>query len=322
MSDKLKVVFLGSGPIAIPVMRALAVSSEIELTAVISQPDRPAGRKRVLTPTPLAQAAIDLGLDAVRTADVNAPEFTEYLREMKPDFLCVVSFGQILKSAVLAVPEICCVNVHASLLPCYRGASPIVQAIINGDKRAGVCFMQMERGLDSGPVFQTLTMELDGSEYADSLETELGELAAEHTVETLQKIADGTCAPVPQDPAGVTVCRKIAKRDGFVSWNSSAPVIEAMSRAYFPWPGAVTQCRIAGGKIQNITICSAKVSDIPAPATALCADIPGRIIVGCGDSTSLEILELIPSGGKRMSAASFRNGLRGALPEFITELEI
>ncbi len=322
MSNKLKVVFLGSGPIAIPVMRELANSPEIELLAVISQLDRPAGRKRVLTPTPLAQAALELGLDVVRTADVNTPEFTAYLQEMKPDFLCVVSFGQILKSAVLSVPAICCVNVHASLLPRYRGASPIVQAIINGDKSTGVCFMQMERGLDSGPVFQTLTMELDGSEYADSLEMALGELAASHAAETLQKIADGSCPPVPQNPAEVTVCRKIAKRDGFVSWDSPACVIEAMSRAYFPWPGAVTQLRCADGKIQNITICSAKISDIPAPAVGQCADIAGKLIVGCGDSTTLEILELIPSGGKRMNAASFRNGLRGALPEFITELEI
>ena len=322
MINKLKVVFLGSGPIAIPVMRALAASPEIELQAVISQLDRPAGRKRILTPTPLAQAALELGLDVVRAADVNTPEFTEYLQQMNPDFLCVVSFGQILKSAVLSVPEICCVNVHASLLPRYRGASPIVQAIINGDKHAGVCFMQMERGLDSGPVFQTLTMELDGSEYADSLEMALGELAAAHAVETLQKIADKSYPPVPQDPAQVTVCRKISKRDGFVSWNSPAAVIEAMSRAYFPWPGAVTQCRGTDGKVQNITICSAKISDIPAPAVGKCADIAGKLIVGCGNSTALEILELIPSGGKRMNAASFRNGLRGALPEFITELEI
>ena len=170
MSNPLKVIFLGSGPIAIPLLKILASDDSIELQAVISQLDRPAGRKRILTPTPLAAAALDMGLEVIRCADINTPEFTAFLREKSPDILCVVSFGQILKSTVLAIPEVACVNIHASLLPRYRGASPIVQAIINRDTQAGVCFMQMEKGLDSGPVYRTLTMDLDGSEYADDLE--------------------------------------------------------------------------------------------------------------------------------------------------------
>ena len=322
MAKLLKVVFLGSGPIAIPVLRVLAASPEINLQAVISQLDRPAGRKRILTPTPLTAAALDMGLDVIRAADINTPEFTDMLQEMKPDFLCVVSFGQILKSTILATPAICCVNIHASLLPRYRGASPIVQAIINQDKQAGVCFMQMEKGLDSGPVFRTLTMELSGNEYADSLENAMGELAAECTVETLQKIADGTFPPVEQNPEEVTVCRKISKRDGYICWKNPATFIEAMVRAYFPWPGAVTQCVASGGKVQNITICSAKIVDNCGLLPGKCADISGKLIVGCGNDSALEILELTPSGGKRMTAAAFRNGLRNTLPEFITELEI
>ena len=322
MAKLLKVVFLGSGPIAIPVLRALAASPEIDLQAVISQVDRPAGRKRILTPTPLAAAALELGLDVIRAADINTPEFTAMLQEMKPDFLCVVSFGQILKSTILATPAVCCVNIHASLLPRYRGASPIVQAIINGDKSAGVCFMQMEKGLDSGPVFRTLTMELSGCEYADSLEMAMGELAAGCTVETLQKIADGTFPPVEQNPAEVTICRKISKHDGCICWKNPAAFIEAMTRAYFPWPGATAQCVAAGGKVLNISVCSAKVVENSDLQPGKCADIPGKLIVGCGSSSALEILELIPSGGKRMSAAAFRNGLRNTLPEFVTELEI
>lgn len=322
MSNLLKVVFLGSGPIAIPILRALAASPEIDLQAVISQVDRPAGRKRILTPTPLAAAALELGLDVIRTPDINTPEFTGMLQDMQPDMLCVVSFGQILKSTVLSVPKICCVNVHASLLPRYRGASPIVQAIINQDQQTGVCFMQMERGLDSGPVYRTLTMDLDGSEYADSLEMALGELAADHAVETLYSIADGTLPPVPQNPAGVTVCRKISKRDGYVDWKLPASRIEAMTRAYFPWPGAITQCRTAAGKVLNLSICSAQASDSSTLAPGQSSAANGIITVGCGNGTALEIRELIPAGGKRMTAGAFCNGLRGEVPEFITDLEI
>lgn len=317
MNSKLKIVFLGSGDIAVPILRALAGSDAVELTAVVSQPDRPAGRKRVLTPTPLAAAALELGLDPVRTADVNTPEFQEFLSASEPDLLCVVSFGQILKSGVLAIPAVCCVNVHASLLPAYRGASPIVQAIRNRDRETGVCFMEMERGLDSGAVFRTLTMPLDGSEYADTLETALGELAAAHAVETLTAIAQGKLPKLPQDPAKVSVCRKISKRDGAVDWTLPAAGIEAMCRAYFPWPGAVAKFRIPGGKESAMTICQAKILHASPLVPGECADVNGKLIVGCGDHSALEIVELIPSGGKRMTAASFRNGLRGSLPEFI-----
>ena len=322
MSKPLKIVFLGSGPIAIPILRELAASPLVELQAVISQLDRPAGRKRVLTPTPLAAAALELGLKVIRTADVNTPEFTGFLGELAPDMLCVVSFGQILKQSVLSAPKICCVNVHASLLPLYRGASPITQAILNRDNATGVCFMQMERGLDSGPVFRTLVRPLTGIEYADSLEDDLGELAGKSSVETLCAIADGTLPATPQNPAQVTVCRKISKRDGMIDWKRSAVDIEACARAYFPWPGAFAKCRSASGKEMSITICSAKCLSASPLAPGQCADAAGKLVVGCGKNTALDILELIPAGGKRMTAAAFRNGMRGELPEFILEDEL
>lgn len=316
MSKNIKIVFLGSGPIAIPILQALANDPTVTLQAVISQLDRPAGRKRVLTPTPLAAAALESGLEVIRTADVNTPEFTDFLTGLSPDLLCVVSFGQILKSGILSAPKVCCVNVHASLLPRYRGASPIVQSILNKDDATGVCFMQMERGLDSGPVFRELRMPLAQNEYADSLEMALGELAAKHAVETLHAIAANSLTPVPQNPAEITVCRKIAKRDGMINWNADAASIEAMVRAYFPWPGATAECITSSGKRINITICSAKCLEHTGLQPGETTGTAGRIIVGCSNDTALEILELIPSGGKRMTAAAFRNGMRGELPAF------
>jgi methionyl-tRNA formyltransferase len=182
--------------------------------------------------------------------------------------------------------------------------------------------MQMERGLDSGPVFKELRLPLDGSEYADSLEMSLGELAAQHAVEILHGIADGSLPSVPQNPAEVTICRKISKRDGMINWMDDAKDIEAMTRAFFPWPGATAKCTDSNGKEINISICSAGISDTAGLLPGECADISGKIIVGCGNSSALEIRELIPSGGKRMTAAAFRNGLRGELPSFIIEAEI
>lgn len=322
MSDTLKVIFLGSGPIAVPILQALHASDQIQLAGVITQPDRPAGRKRVMTPTPLGQAAIELGLDPMRVDNVNTPEFLEHLAALAPDMLCVVSFGQILKTPLLALPRCGCVNVHASILPKYRGASPIVQCLLNGDAETGVAFMEMERGLDSGPVYRTEYCPLDGSEYADALEIKLGEIAAAVAAETLCSIAAGRLAGQPQDLSKVTVCRKIAKHEGRFSWEFNAEKIERMTRAFFPWPGAVCEYLTPSGSPGVINICKAAVADGYELAPGECADIPGKLIVGCGGGTALEIIELIPSGAKRMNAAAFRNGLRGQLPVFPEEISI
>lgn len=322
MSEPLKIVFLGSGPIAIPILRALAADPRIDLQAVVSQLDRPAGRKRIMTPTPLTAAAEEIGLEVLRAADVNTPEFTGFLHSLQPDLLCVVSFGQILKAGILSAPKVCCVNIHASLLPRYRGASPITQALLNRDSETGVCFMQMERGLDSGPVFRTIPVALKGVEYADSLEITLGEKAAEYAAETLCGIADGSLTARVQNPALVTVCRKISKADGRINWFSQAKDIEAMTRAFFPWPGATAKCRNSAGKELSITICAAKCLAASPLPPGECAEVAGKLVVGCGYNSALEIHELIPSGGKRMTAAAFRNGMRGELPEFILEAEM
>lgn len=322
MSNPLKVVFLGSGPIAVPILQALHQAECIELAGVITQPDRPAGRKRVMTPTPLGDAAIKLGLEPLRIPDVNAPDFLEFMGKIAPDMLCVVSFGQILKTPLLMLPKFGCVNVHASILPRYRGASPITQCLLNGDSQTGVAFMEMEKGLDSGPVYRTEYCPLDGSEYADALELKLGEIAAAVAPETLCDIAAKKLPGVPQDQSLVTVCRKISKSEGRFSWNFNAEKIERMTRAFFPWPGALCDYLNPAGNAGVLNICKAAVISGFQLAPGECAELPGRLIVGCGGNTALEILELIPSGAKRMNAAAFRNGLRGGLPIFPEEISI
>lgn len=311
-----KVYFLGSGAIAVPVLRELACDHRIQLVGAGTQIDRPAGRKGVLTPTPLGAFGDSAGIAVERIANVNDSSYLERLKKLAPDFVVVVSFGQLLKSELLELPEYGCVNIHASLLPKYRGASPIVQCILNRDKSTGVALMQMEKGLDTGAVYVTWELPLDGTEFADPLEDALGELAAANTASALLDIIAGTLKSVPQDDEHATVCRKIKKEMGIIDWNRDAYEIEAMTRAYTPWPGAVCMVKTPRGDTRAAVI-KAKVREDLSGVPGQSLDCGKKeIIVACG-RFALQILEIAPSGSKAMPAAAFRNGLRGEKAEFI-----
>ena len=311
-----KVYFLGSGAIAVPVLRELVSDRRIEFSGAATQIDRPAGRKGILTPTPLGAYGDSAGIFVRRVPDVNSREFLDDLQKISPDFVVVVSFGQLLKEELLHLPVHGCVNVHASLLPKYRGASPIVQCILNRDAATGVALMQMEKGLDTGAVYATWERPLDGTEYADPLENDLGELAAKNIVSALLDICSGKLDAVPQDDANATVCRKIKKEMGIVDWKRDAYEIEAMIRAYTPWPGAVCMVRTPKGDVKA-SIIKAEVREDLSGAPGQSLDCGKKeIIVACG-RYALQILEISPSGSKAMPAAAFRNGLRGEKAEFI-----
>ncbi len=309
----LRIYMLGSGPIAVPVLKKLlqlAAEGRIELAGAGTQPDRPAGRKRALMSTPAGAFAAENNLQIDKYESLNDGTAEARLRELDLDFLLVVSYGQLLKKPLLELPRSGCVNIHASLLPRYRGASPIVHAIANGDSSTGVCFMDMEVGLDCGKVYKCLEIPLDGTEYADPLEIALGELASEHLLETLEAIADGTLPGVPQDPQLVSMTTKIKKSDGVIDWQQPAKVIEAGVRAYTPWPGAAFSLEIAG-EIKTLMLTCAKIVDNPdnIPAgTVIRADKRG-FVVACGEG-ALELLEVVPQGKKAMSGANYLNGCR------------
>ena len=308
--ERLKIYFLGSGEIAVPVLCACMSAPELELVGVGTQPDRAAGRRGKLSPTPVGRAAEEKGVVPDKPENVNAPEFIAKLRSLAPEMVVVVSFGQLLRQELLELPRYGCVNVHASLLPRYRGASPIVQAILHRDAATGVCFMHMEKGLDTGAVYRTLERPLRGDEYADALEVELGELAGRTIAATLTGIAAGTFLPVAQDDAAATVCRKIRKDDAWIDWRRDAKEIDAMVRAYHPWPGA--RCRVSrnsGGSVLTLRRVEVLPDHRSSPGEVC---IPDRrtLIVGCG-SGALRIVELTPESSKTMDAAAFLNGLRG-----------
>ena len=319
MSEKLKIYFAGSGRIAVPVLETLCNSEAVEVVGVGTQPDRPVGRKKVLTPTPLGAAAAELGVQTLHKFDnINAPAALEAIRACAPQMMVVLSYGQLLKQPILELPPLGCINIHGSLLPRWRGASPVQQVLLHSEKETGVCFMQMEKGLDSGPVFETFSMEIPAGCGADALEMMLGELAAEKCVSTLLGISSGALKALPQDHEAACLCRKITREDGSVDWQMSAQKIEAMSRAYEGWPGAYFTFRIDGADTV-VTINSAKVVEAPAgalPGTLLTPGSRKKMTVACGQD-ALELLTVTPAGRKSMPISAFLNGIRGEQIEFL-----
>lgn len=317
MENKPKIYFLGSGMIAVPILKVLATAEELELIGVGTQLDRPAGRNRRPTPTPVGVEARKIGLEPECIASVNDEVYLDRLKNLRPDLIVVVSFGQILRIPLLTLPKKGCVNIHASLLPRYRGASPIAQCILNRDAETGICFMAMESGIDTGAIYEKIKVPLDHSEYANQLAFKLGCIAAEATPGVLCSICRGELVPIPQDSVEATVCTKIRKGDGIIRWNKPAYEIEAMVRAFFPWPGAYASIRTQKG-IENVTLVhvNSRLELSGAPGQILRADKYG-LVVACGKG-AIEILELAPPGRRIMSAVAYLNGLRGEKPEFLS----
>ena len=310
MDSKLNVYFLGSGKIAVPVLEKLLQSSDINMCGIGTQLDRPAGRNRHLQPTPIGEYAEEHNLAIDKIENVNAEDFLKHLKKLNPDMVLVVSFGQLLKQDFLNLPPCGCVNIHASLLPRFRGASPIVAAIASRDNYTGVCFMKMERGLDTGGVFRRLVYPLNMSEYCSDLELALGKYAGDYVVETLLGIRSGLYVEVPQSRDGVSMTGKIRKEHGKINFNEPAALIEAKIRAFYPWPGAWFKLALPENKEYVITIIEARIMPEVSgvPGEILQAD-KKAVIIACGEG-ALELRMLLPQGKKSMSAAAFVNGCR------------
>ncbi len=313
---KIKLYFLGSGEIAVPVLDRIYRSDRFELLGVCTQRDRPAGRSKALLPTPVGVWAQKNNVDADKPLSVNDSVFISKVKELAPDIILVISFGQILKETFLEIPKISCVNVHASLLPKYRGASPITSAILNADSEAGVCFMKMEKGLDNGAVYKEVKMSLHGDEYADELELNLGKLAAENTEETIYDIFSGKIYPKKQDHSRASYVGKIKKNDGFIDWNMSAMEIERKIRAFYPWPGAYFNINTSKG-LKKINITAGEViNDLTGRAGEVIKSDKTGWIISCG-SGALKIARLIPEGKKEMAGEDFLLGTRIEAGSFV-----
>jgi methionyl-tRNA formyltransferase len=300
MASRLRLVFAGTPAFAVPALEAL-VRAGHEICAVYTQPDRPAGRGRRLAPSAVKQCALALGLRVEQPLSLKSDESTAGLRELAPDAVIVVAYGLILPQRVLDVPRLGCLNIHASLLPRWRGAAPIQHAILAGDPSTGVTIMRMTAGLDEGPIIAQREQHIGEEMTAGDLHDALAPIGAELIVETLQSVADGRAAEREQDPAAAVYAPKISRADARIRWSETAEVIARRVRAYDPWPGAETSWRAEPLKVWRAAVRSGR--PCATPGEVLRADAAG-IEVACGGG-SLALVTLQLPGRKRISAGEF-----------------
>ena len=305
----MKLVFMGTPDFAVETLRSI-VRAGHEVLGVVTQPDRPKGRGKALQPTPVKEAAEEFGLPVYQPEDVRSAAFTEKLRRSEPEVIVVVAFGQLLSKEILEIPPYGCLNVHASLLPSYRGAAPIKWAVIRGEKESGVTIMRMDEGLDTGDVLAKRVVPLEAGETGGSLFDCLSLLGAGLLVETLEAIAGGEVRAVPQPRVSPTPYASMIKKEmGRIDWTQEADVIERLTRGLYPWPSAFTCLEGKNLKIFKASVCDQRaVKDVEdaRPGQILGTDKKG-IYVQCHESC-LCIEELQLEGKKRMPAADFLRG--------------
>ncbi|HEV8574909.1 MAG TPA: methionyl-tRNA formyltransferase [Dehalococcoidia bacterium] len=312
----MSVVFIGTPAFAVPSLRAL-VRAGHEVAAVITQPDRPAGRRRTLTPPPVKVAALELGLPVLQPASLRNSDTLTELHALFAEVFVVAAYGQILRQVVLDIPPRGVVNVHPSLLPRWRGASPIPAAILAGDDITGVTIMLMDAGMDSGPILTQVDASIDDTDSAGSLAARLSELGAELLVETLNRWLAGEIEPQAQDASRATTCPLIRKVDGAIDWGLTAKDIWRGVRAYNPWPGAFTTLDGELVHIWQAWPLDATADVVPGAVFGLDegkSDLPaeirdqGAFAVQTGDGI-LAPLEVQRAGRRALSAAEFLRGM-------------
>jgi len=296
-----KIVFMGSPDFALPGLRALA--QDYEVIGVITQPDRASGRGREIKMPPVKTLALELGLPVMQPEKLRAPEAMQQLLAWNPDLIVVAAFGQILKKDVLELPRFGCLNVHASLLPRWRGAAPINAAILHGDEETGVTIMQMDVGLDTGPMLAKRSLRLSADDTAGSVTEALSNLGADLLIETLPEYLSGNIMPQPQPEEGATYAPMLKKEDGRLDLTRGVNELERQVRAFNPWPG--TFMDYEGGLLK---VHKAHVEEGVASAgqRLVYRDQPA---VGARDGL-LILDEVQPSGKKSMSGKSFLAGAR------------
>jgi len=298
----LRVVFCGTGEIGLPALKALLESGKYDVPGVITQPDKPAGRDLKPKSSAIKRLALESGLRVLQPQKLRDAESLELLRSLRPDIMVVVAYGQILPKSVLELPRLGCLNLHASLLPRHRGASPIHAAILAGDSKTGMTVMYMDEGLDTGDILLGEALEIGGGETTGELHDRLAALAAPCLLRALNLIEAGEAPRTRQDAKLATYAPKLKKADGFLNWSRPSSEIARRVRAMSPWPGAFA-------RIQNQVLKIHAAEEFPAggaPGEILQSDANG-LVVACGEgSLRLESVQL--EGRKRLSAAEFLRG--------------
>jgi methionyl-tRNA formyltransferase len=299
-SAGMRIVFIGTGEIGVPTLRAL-LTSEHELAGIVTQPDKPVGREQQIEPPPIKRAVTATKTALLQPVKIKDPQAIEEIRTLKPDVIVVVAYGQILPRDVLEIPKNACLNLHASLLPRWRGAAPIQAAIAAGDREAGITVMYMDEGLDTGDILLQRKSEIQPDDTGGSLHDRLGRIAPDALLESLRMLATATAPRMPQDNTLATYAPKLKREHGKIDWSEPAQAIERKIRAFNPWPGAFME--ING---RNVKIFSASVvDDSGKPGEILQREKQMIIAAGKG---GLLLGEVQLEGKRRMNAAEFLRG--------------
>jgi methionyl-tRNA formyltransferase len=301
-----KIVFMGTPDFSVPSL--LSLISQTNVLAVVTQPDKKVGRKQEVTQSPVKKIALEHKIEVLQPEKVKGNfEFIKQIKDLQPDLIVAVAYGFILPQEIIDIPKYGIINVHASLLPKYRGASPIQSAILNGDKETGVTIMLIDDKMDTGPMLGQRTITITDNDNFESLHDKLSMLGSDLLSETLSKYINGEIKPVAQNESEATYCKILNKEDGKIDWNKSAEEIERQIRAFNPWPGSFTfwegkQLRII--KALDIKVIGNKIGEV--------FKTNDGIGVKCGKD-ALEILELQLEGKRPMTAKEFLNGYKGII---------
>ena len=298
----MKIVFMGTPDFAVSTLESL-VKGGHEVIAAVTQPDKPKGRGKAVQYTPVKEKALEYEIPVYQPVKARDPEFVELLKGMDPDVIVVVAFGQLLPKAILDIPKYGCVNVHASLLPKYRGAAPIQWAVIDGEEVSGVTTMLMDEGLDTGDMLEKAEIVLNEKETGGSLFDKLSALGGELILSTLEKMENGTITRTPQGDSTTSYAKMLKKTMGEIDWHIEAVKIERLIRGLNPWPSAYTSLKGKTVKIWSADVVAGESTGNPGRVTVT----KDKLLVECGENF-LSITELQLEGKKRMETAAFLRG--------------
>jgi len=313
----LRIVFCGTPQFAVPSLQLLLGQPDVSILSIYTQPDRPSGRGQQISYSPVKQIALDGKIPVQQPPKIRAPEVEQNLRELSPDVIVIIAYGQIIPARLLNIPRLGWINLHASLLPKYRGAAPINWAIVNGETRTGNTTMRIDAGMDTGEMLLQQQLDIGPDETTPELATRLSEAGAPLILQTLRSLADGSLSSRPQDNAAATVAPMLKREDGRIDWNQPATTIYNRMRGFAPWPGAYTTfrgqlCHLKGRPLPNQTTTAPPGTLFtPNPDGSVSATLqPDNLAVACGGGNIFRLSAVKLEGRKQITAAEFASGAR------------
>ncbi len=305
MKKKARIIFMGTPDFAVPALKALHENEE-NVVLVVTQPDRPKGRGRKRSFSPIKETAINLGYNFIQPSSIRTTEFSNHITKLNPDVIVVVAFGHILPKNILKIPNTATINIHASLLPKYRGPAPIQWAIINGEKETGITMISMDEGMDTGDILLFSTLEITPDDTSGTLHDRLANLGADLLIQTLKSFEKGDIHPIPQDHTQATYAPMLKKNDGRMNWERPAEDLEAFIRGMTPWPGAFTFHEKKRLKIFRAKAIFMDTSETPG---TVIKGFPDELWIATGNGV-LSILEIQGASGKRLLIKDFLRGYK------------